>query len=310
MAIGLAVRAFANVASKMWNAPMTVGRSVVAGTAVAAAPVALMVADHETDGALSYAAFKTTVGYLKDKIKEGASAQEVESAMDTAGYVVDVSKTFRKGAQNLYVEQRMQQKEGADVTLTGKRAAVEFQLLPDNVMSLAAKQAVRTAISDDLHKGDRNAADKYIANALIDDVVKGAQVIPLEGNQVSRDDVKKVLVDIINNPDKHPVASKFFGEQDRLMNGLRQTWPELSGLAPRVAKIEEGRKKEDGLSGMFGMAANGETSLMKIFALFLTMMMQILGLGKSADDNLPNRKGPEDDTKYPAKPALALRPGF
>lgn len=306
MAIGLAVRAFTKAATYLWNKPITLGTAAVA-TAV---PAAVMVADHETDGALSYAAFKTTVGYLKDKIKDGASAQDVESAMDTASYIVDVSKTFRKGAQSLYVEQRMQQKEGADAILTGKRAAVEFQMLPDNVMSLAAKQAVRTAIADDLHKGDRNAADKYLANSLIDDIVKGAQVIPLEGNQVSRDDVKAALVDVINHPEKHPVASRFFEGQDRLMNGLRQTWPELSGPAPRAAQLEEERKKEEGLSGMFGMAANGESSLMKIFAFFLAMMMQMLGMGKSANNNLANQNGPDDEVKQPAKPAPALRPSF
>lgn len=282
MAIGLVARAFAKAAGRFLSAPMTVGRHMAAGAVIAGAPVAVAVLDHENDGALSYAAFKTTVGYLKEKIKDGASAEDVERAMEAASYIADVSKTFRKGAQNLYVEQTMQQREGADAILAGKRAAVEFQLLPDNMMSLAAKQAVRTAIADELHKGDRDAADKYIANALIDDIVKGAQVIPLEGNQVGRDDVKAALMEVINNPDKHPVASRFFGEQDRLMNGLRQTWPELSGPAPRiVAKVEEDRKKNEGLSGIFGTAANGESSLMKIFEFFLAMMMQMLGFGKN-----------------------------
>lgn len=311
MAIGFVVRAFTQAASRIWNTPMTLGRHVAAGAVVAGAPIALAVIDHENDGALSYAAFKTTVGYLKDKIKEGASPQAIESAMEAASYVADVSRTFRKGAQSLYVEQRMQQKEGAEAILTGKRAAVEFQLLPDNMASLVAKQAVRTAIADDLFKGDRNAADKYLANALVDDIVKNAQVIPLEGNQVSRDDVKAVLVDVVNNPDKHPLASRFFGEQDRLMNGLRQVWPELSVQAPAaVAKVEEDRKQDEGLSGIFGMAANGESSLMKIFTFFLAMMAQMLGFGKPGSVQPASQEAVENEARPSGRPAPALRPGF
>ncbi len=297
MAVVLLGKAF-QLASRMWNAPMTIGRSVTTGAVIAGAPVAAAVIDHENDGALSYAAFKTTVGYLKDKIKEGASPEEIESAMETAGYIVDVSRTFRKGTQNLYVEQRMQQKEGVEAIMTGKRAAVEFQLLPDNMVSLGAKQAVRTAIADDLFKGDRNAADKYLANSLIDDIVKGAQVIPLEGSQVSRDDVKTALVDIINNPDKHPVASRFFGEQDLLMNGLTQIWPELSAPATASSvKADEEHKKDSSLRDIFGMAADGESSMLKIFTFFIAMIMQALGLGKN--------EGPDNDAKRPSvAPAL------
>ncbi len=298
MALGLAVRAFAKVAGNLWNKPITLGRTVT----MASIPVGVAVADHESDGALSYAAFKTTVGYLKDKIKDGSSPQEIEAAMAAASYISDVSKTFRKGAQNLYVEQRMLQKEGADAILTGKRAAVEFQLLPDSVAALGAKHAVRTAIADDLHKGDRNAADKYIANALIDDIVKGAQVIPLKGNQVSRDDVKTALIDVINNPAKHPVASRFFEGQDRLMNGLRQVWPELAAPSAASAKVEEERKKDKNLKDMFGMAADGDTSMMKIFAFFIAMMMQMLGLGKKDE--------PENEVKKPSPVPAGPRPQF
>ena len=266
---------------------MTVGRSVATGAVVKAAPIALAVIDYENDGALSYAAFKTTVGYMKDKIKEGANPEEIERTLETAGYIIDVSKTFQKGAQNLYVEQRMLQKDGIDAIQTGKRAAVEFQLLPNNLMSLAAKQAVRTAIADDLFKGDRNAADKYLANSLIDDVIKGAQVIPLKDNQVNRNDVKMAFIEIVNNPDKHQITSKFFGEQDRLMNGLRQTWPELSTPGVRVeAGTKAQSNKESKLSDAFSLAADGEGSLMKIFIYFIAKLMQALGVGKSdAPDN-------------------------
>lgn len=295
MLVGRAVEAFAKVAGNLWNKPLTLGRAAT----MASIPVGVAVVDHENDGALSYAAFKTTVGYLKGKIKDGSSPQEIEAAMAAASYISDVSKTFRKGAQNLYVEQRMQQKEGGDAILTGKRAAVEFQLLPDSVAALGAKHAVRTAIADDLHKGDRNAADKYIANALIDDIVKGAQVIPLEGNQVSRDDVKTALVDVINNPAKHPVASRFFEGQDRLMNGLRQVWPELAAPSVASAKMEEERKKDKSLSDMFGMSADGDASMMKIFAFFIAMMMQMLGLGKKDE--------PESEVKKTAPISAGLR---
>ena len=302
MALGLAVRAFTKAASHLWNKQMTVGGAVMTHAAIATAPVALMVADHETDGALSYAALKTTVDFIKDKVKEGATAEEVETMMNAASYVSDVSKTFRKGAQNFYVEQRMQQKDGIEAIQTGKRAAVEFQLLSDNIASLGTKYFIRTKIADDLFKGDRNAADKYIANKLIDDIVKGAQVIPLEGNQVSRDDVKAALTDIIKNPEKHPVASRFFEGQDRLMNGLRQIWPELSGSqAQAEMKTEAKRKEEKGLRDSFGMAADGEESLMKIFAFFIAMMMQMLGLGKS--------EAPENEVKKPSL-APAPRPSF
>lgn len=303
MVIGLMGR-FTQAAGRLWDKPLKLGPSVALAGAINAAPAVVAVADHETDGALSYTAFKTTVGYLKDKIKEGASPEEIETALAAVSYISDVSKTFKKGAQNLYVEQRMLQKEGADAILTGKRAAVEFQLLPDSVVALGAKHAVRTAIADGLHKGDRNAADKYIANTLIDDIVKGAQVIPLEGNQVSRDDVKTALVDVINNPAKHPVASRFFEGQDRLMNGLRQVWPELSAPAPAAAsaKAEEERKKDKGLSDMFGMAADGNTSMMKIFVFFIAMMMQMLGLGKKDE--------PENEVKKPSSVPAGPRPQF
>lgn len=298
MAVGLAVRAFAKVAGRLWNKPMTLGTMA----AVAAVPVATAIVDHETDGALSYTAFKTTVGYLKDKIKEGARPEDIESALSAAGYIADVSKTFRKGTQNLYVEQRMLQKDGADAVLAGKRAAVEFQLLPDNMATLGVKQAVRVAIADDLFTGDRNAADKYLANSLVDDIVKNAQVIPLEDHQVSRDDVRAALADVVNNPDKHPVASRFFAGQDRLMNGLQQIWPELSARAPAASvKTEEEHKKDSSLSSVFGMAANGEMSLMKIFTFFIAMMMQALGFGKN--------EGPEREVGRPSA-APAPRPNF
>lgn len=298
MAAGLAVRAF-TMAAGLWNKPITLGRAAT----MASIPVAASVVDHETDGALSYAAFKTTVGYLNDKIKEGATPEEIETAMAAASYISDVSKTFQKGAQNLYVEQRMLQKDGVDAIQAGKRAAVEFLFLPDNVAALGAKHAVRTAIADNLHKGDRNAADRYIANTLIDDIVKGAKVIPLEGNQLSRDDVKAALVDVINNPAKHPLASRFFEGQDRLMNGFRQIWPELSPPAPAAAtKKEEDHKKGTSLSGLFGMAADGESSMMKIFAYFIAMMMQMFGLGKKGE--------PENAPQKPAATPTAPHPQF
>lgn len=300
MAIGLVGR-FAQVASKLWDKNLKLGPSVALSTAIVTAPTAVAVIDHENDGALSYAALKTTVDFVKDKVKEGATAEEIETTMNAVGYIADVSKTFRKGAQNYYVEQRMQQKDGIEAIQTGKRAAVEFQLLPDNAASLGAKYFVRTAIADDLYKGDRNAADKYIANALIDDIVKGAQVIPLEGNQVSRDDVKAVVTDIIKNPAKHPVASRFFEGQDRLMNGLRQVWPELAATAA-ATNAEAERKKDKSLSGMFGMAADGDASMMKIFAFFIAMMMQMLGLGKN--------DGPENEVKKPSLAPAAPRPNF
>lgn len=299
MGIALVGR-FAQAVGSLWNKPaLKLGPSVALAGAVVAGPTALAVVDHELKGALSYAALKTAVDIVRNKVKEGATAEEVETTLNAIGYISDVSKTFRKGAQNAYVEQRMQQKDGIDAIYTGKRAAVEFQLLPDNVASLGAKYFVRTAIADELHKGDRNAADKYIASTLIDDIVKGAQVIPLEGNQVSRDDVKTALVDVINNPAKHPVASRFFEGQDRLMNGLRQVWPELAAPSVASAKMEEERKKDKSLSDMFGMSADGDASMMKIFAFFIAMMMQMLGLGKKDE--------PESEVKKTAPISAGLR---
>lgn len=259
--------------------------------AFGAAAVGVKIVDHENDGALSYGAIKTakdmTVSYLNDKIKEGYTPEQIESSMAAFSYMADVSKTFKKGAQNAYVDHCMMGKDGADAILTGKRAAVEFQLLPDNMISLSIKQSVRTSIADGLFKGDRNAADKYLAQSLIDDIVKNAQVIPLKDNQVSRDDVKAVLTDIINKPEKHPLASKFFGEQDRLMNGLRQIWPELDSGSnefqrQQQSRVNAGPAPEGPRSRMadsFKRAVedDNDPSVFKVLSIFLTLLLNLFG---------------------------------
>ncbi|HEY0901115.1 MAG TPA: hypothetical protein VGD95_03220, partial [Micavibrio sp.] len=176
--------------------------------------------------------------------------------------------------------------------------AVEFQLLPDNAVSLTTKHAVRTALADSLHKNDRDAADKYIASSLVDDIVKNAQVIPLKGNQVTHDDVKASLQEILNNPEKHPVASRFFEGQDRLMNGIRQMWPQL---APATPAAPQDKQKKQGLSDSFDMAAKGEDMLEKLFALIVKAFMQMLGIGNKPE-------APQADVKAPVPVPGGPRP--
>ena len=299
MVIGLAVRAFTQ-AAKYLKKPITLG----AVATVAAVPVAVSVVDHETDGALSMA----TIDLLKDAVKKGASPQAIERTINGLDYVIAVSNTFDKAAQNLYVEGRMNRKEGNEAVLAGKQAAVEFQLLPQNVTTVTAKHGVRILIADDLFKGDRNAADKYLANSLIDDIVKNAQVSTLGENQVIREDVRKTLNEALRNPEKHPIASKFLNGQGQLMNGLTQIWPELSApaAAPSVTlKAEEERENDTSLTSIFGRAADGEGGMMKVFAFFIAMIMQALGLGKNDEPDTDNKV-----KRQSAPPTPTPRPNF
>lgn len=271
------LKAAFELASKVWNKPITLGTTAT----VAAIPLATAVVDHETGGALSYTALKTVTEGLKEKIKNGASPEEIEGAMNTASYIAALGSTFEKGAQNLYVDQRMMQKEGPEAIAAGKRAAVEFLLLPDNMAALTAKHYVRTAIADDLFKGDRAAADKYIADSLVDDIVEGAQVIPLQGNQVGRDDVKTFLSEALNNPEQHPLASRFLSGQDRLMNGLTQIWPDLKPSTTNLAQngpsaSQQRREREEIENGPSGMDQQ-DMGVFKVFAMFLMLLLNMLG---------------------------------
>ncbi len=286
MAIGLAAR-FATAAAQFWGKKLTVGSAITVGAATTAVPIAVAVADHESNGALSYGTLEATVAGMKKMAEGGASPETIEKAMDSASYIVDVSKTFNKGLQNFYVASRMQDKEGADAILTGKRAALEFMLLPDKVTSTTAKHFIRKEIADSMFKDDRNAADKHIANKLIDGIVRDAQVIPLNGNQVTRDDIKNSLLHAMQNPDQNSVAAAFLKRESRVMNGLRQIWPEFAVNSQEIASE---KKKKEGLSGAFENAANGDNALLKIFLLVMQMLMQAMGMNTGANPRtMPQR---------------------
>lgn len=210
--------------------------------------------------------------------ESSASAEKIEAALDAASYIVDVSTTFRKGAQNLYVAQRMQDKEGVEAIQAGKRAAVEFLMLPDNVATVAAKHYIRKEIADSMFKGDRDAADQHIAKIFIKDLVKDAQVIPLKGNQVTQGDVKNAIQNALENPDQHPKVAKYLQADTRLMNGMRQLWPDLRAAPAEAAE----QKKKEGLSGIFDKAAEGDNAVLKMFLLVVQMLMQAMGLSGSA----------------------------
>lgn len=301
MALGLIAR-FAAVASQVWSRKLTVGSVVAVGAAREVIPVGLAVADHETNGALSFGALQSTVSGLKKLAESGASPETIEAALNSASYIVDVSKTFEKGAQNFYVAQRMQDKQGVEAVQAGKRAAVEFLMLPDNVATAAAKHYIRKEIADSMFKGNRDAADQHIAKTFIEDLVKDAQVIPLKGHQVTQGDVKNAIQNALQNPDQHPIAAKYLQADTRLLNGMRQLWPDLRAAPAEAAE----KKKKEGLSDVFDKAAEGDNVVMKMFLLVMQMLMQAMGLSGGA------KPAPEAaaEAKRAAPAAPAPRPQF
>ena len=289
-ALKLIPRAFGAVGNFAKGSPSRLGIAAVSAASVAA-PIGMKAIEHESGGALSEKAYDASVRYLKDKIEEGVSLQDIEEKMDSLDYIVAVNGAFNKSAQNLYVRQIMQQNPGPEAVAKGKIAAVQFQLLPDNVMMLGAKQAIRTAVADDMF-ADRDEADRYLANGLINDIVEKAQVRSLDGNQVGREDVKAVLADILRNPEKHPHASRYFSDQGRLVNGLKQEWPEIFAAAPAqqtqpVLPGQAGAGNNSGtksLSDRFNEAVeNNGLNLFSSLSMFLAVVLSFFGMGSLAD---------------------------
>lgn len=320
MALGLAVKAF-KAAAYLWNKPMTLGTAAT----MAAIPLTTAVVDHETDGALSQAAYQVAIDTLKEKVKEGVSPEAIERTMDGISYVAAITNRLDKFAQNVAVLEIMGQNDGAEAIKKGKAAAVAYQVLNSHV--LLTKQALRQTYADEMFNGDRNAADKYMANSLIDDIVKGAQVNALNGNQVTRDDVKNTLAEIIKNPDQHPVASKFFSARGRLMNGLQLIWPDL---APEVAPAQrpavtagERSKERSSLRDAFSAAADGAGGVAEMIVMLLALLLQSMGLGKGLTANFKSQASPDSSPTTPqplldddkpitrmVPPPLVPRPGF
>lgn len=288
-AVKLLPRAFSAVSHFAKGSPSRLGIVGVSAASVAA-PMGMKAIEHESGGALSEKAFDASVRYLKGKIEDGVSLQDIEEKMDSLDYIVAVNGAFNKSAQNLYVRQIMQQNPGPEAVAKGKIAAVQFQLLPDNVIMLGARQAIRTAVADDMFP-DRNEADRYLANGLINDIVEKAQVRSLDGNQVNREDVKAVLADIIRNPEKHPHANRFFSDQGRLVNGLKQEWPDVfdtpaaqqnQSALPGQAGAGTGGTKS--LSDSFNEAVeNNGLNLFSSLSMFLAVVLSFFGMGSLAD---------------------------
>jgi len=216
--------------------------------ATAAAPTAVkvgtMVTEHETSGGISDALFDASKATL-EKLMDGGEIDigNLEQYIDKAAYIGAVLNAFNKGAQNQAVRIALGDDVNNPNIEAGKAAAVSWLLTPSNMNVLAAKNLLRAGMVDKIIP-DRNAADRYMAEKFVKDIVYYARANSLGDNQVSEEDVKKQIKKLYNDPNSQ--FGQFLRNNRRVANGLLQLWPDLKEekkpAAEGEAKTEEKRK--------------------------------------------------------------------
>lgn len=240
-----------------WSAnPTRLGMAAFA-TTTTVAPAALIgglyLTEYHSGGGVTDAALGLAVSSVKTAMENGAlSPENLEQKINSLSYIVAVNGAFNKGLQNQYVKLRMDDPENPsqeDIN-KGKVAAVTYLALPGQAAFIGARHGVRLAVIDDLYPGNRDQADRHLAEAFVDDIVNGARVTILGDNQLSRDDVKAIFEKAIQNPSEHREISLLFRSNGRIMNGIKQMWPDIvpdnAGLdAPAQEDVSAGQSLVD-----------------------------------------------------------------
>jgi hypothetical protein len=264
---------------RVFNSPVTYGGLLIRGAALAAGGYALSAFNVLSGGKLSQSAVETTVDGIRASINSGlVSAENFENAISTAGHAIELSRGVEKAFQNGGVAIALASYEdptSPDAVSAGKAAALGWTIEPTNLISNIGSHYLRLRLVDDIYP-NRDEADLYLAQQLVNDIVDKSYASELGDNQVTEDDVKNLVQKTVaENPDS-PLVKNLF--QGRLANGMRQMWPDVS-LPTFAAEEEILESKDSPLS-----TSAGQQSLDSVRIAFMAIFNTVSGV---IDDFLP-----------------------
>ncbi|MBU0859774.1 MAG: hypothetical protein KJ667_07535, partial [Alphaproteobacteria bacterium] len=261
-AASVAARNADAVAPSLLSQPVTRGglaamtaAPIVIGTGIAATEVA-------TGGAVSEAVMDGTIASMRALIASGAiNAQNLETSIDAIGFITELGNAMDKSAQNGAVNAVLHagDPQSPETIALAKNTAIGWLLRPDNAASIIAAHGIRSQLVDDIIP-DQNAADRYLAEAFIDNIVSRSHVNALGDNQITREDVRQHIESIFANPN-NPLGSALRG--GRLENGLRQIWPDFQAepatapVVPTEAFNQNAQPQEQNVIAATGMRWKG-----------------------------------------------------
>jgi hypothetical protein len=249
-ASGTALRATTSIATRK----LTVGGAVALSAAPFAVQTALSVAEHESGGLLSETAINGAISAIK---ASNLTYENLESHIDKAAYIAEISNVIDKAIQNqavLHVLGDSDKPDQEKIKLAKDTSIGAY--MAQGAPALIAKNMVRRALVDDVID-DKDTADKYLAENLVDDIVEGAQVRALRDTPVTHEDVKAHIAELLNSDKGNYFIT------DRLRNGFAQMWPDLfeqpkpetqpsatQSAQPGAAGSAAARQTASGLAGM------------------------------------------------------------
>lgn len=201
--------------------------------ALATSAVAYNIAENETAGGVSAALIDGAVNAVHGAINVGlVDAENLESAINVTTFIGNAMTSIDQSAQNQAVGVFVVDPETAspEDIAAGQNASLAWLLTPHNAAVLLAKNAARHQLVDHVID-DPQEADRYLAENFINDIVVGAEAAALGEHQVTEEHVRAMITEAMADPGQHPYLSRVLATNDgRLMNGLRQMWPELENV--------------------------------------------------------------------------------
>lgn len=220
-----------------------------AGAALGATPLLINKWENDSGGAVTETLLREAVAGVQEGIRSGAiTRQNLEEGLDSALSLTSLLSADNVRAQTVAVMAAMggAAHPSSEVLDRARKASVAWTLgMPASLTALGSRHYLRAAAAESLYGQDTDAKDLHLAQGLVQDVLKSANISTLKTHEaeVTENDVKAALREQMQKGRTEALFKQFPG----LENGLRQMWPDLSTpkpLSAETAKTETAPESE------------------------------------------------------------------